>query len=62
MSIDYKGASLCTKLNGLTVITIVGLCILVVIVLMGEKGQLLADRKNKIRNLVEVAQATIRAS
>ena len=59
MSIDYKGASLRTKLNGLTVITIVGLCILVVIVLMGEKGQLLADRKNKIRNLVEVAQATI---
>ncbi|MBK7327145.1 MAG: methyl-accepting chemotaxis protein [Propionivibrio sp.] len=56
---DYKGASLRTKLNGLTVITIVGLCILVVIVLMGEKGQLLADRKNKIRNLVEVAQATI---
>ena len=37
MSIDYKGASLRTKLNGLTVITIVGLCILVVIVLMGEK-------------------------
>ena len=59
MSIDYKGASLRTKLNGLTVITIVGLCILVVIVLMGEKSQLLADRKNKIRNLVEVAQATI---
>ncbi|MBK7564215.1 MAG: methyl-accepting chemotaxis protein [Propionivibrio sp.] len=56
---DYKGASLRTKLNGLTVITIVGLCILVVIVLMGEKSQLLADRKNKIRNLVEVAQATI---
>ena len=59
MSIDYKGASLRTKLNGLTVITIVGLCILVVIVLMGEKSQLLADRQDKIRNLVEVAQATI---
>ena len=59
MSIEYKGASLRTKLNGLTVITIVGLCILVAIVLLGEKKQLLADREIKIRNLVEVAQATI---
>jgi methyl-accepting chemotaxis protein len=59
MSIEFKGASLRTKLNGLTVITIVGLCILVAIVLLGEKKQLLADREIKIRNLVEVAQATI---
>ncbi len=61
MSIDYKGASLRTKLNGLTVITIVGLCILVVIVLMGEKSQLLADRKNKTRNVVEVAHGVFEA-
>ena len=59
MSIENKGVSLRTKLNGLTVVTVVGLCILVAIVLLGEKAQLLTDRKDKIRNLVEVAQATI---
>ena len=54
-----SGISLRVKLNGLTVIAVVGLCLLSVIILMGERSQLLADRKEKIRNLVEVAQATV---
>jgi methyl-accepting chemotaxis protein len=58
MSID-NGMSLRTKLHGLTAITVVGLCVLVIVVLMGERSQLLADRQEKIRNLVEVAQATV---
>jgi len=58
MSID-NGMSLRSKLNGLTAITVVGLCVLVIVVLLGERRQLLADRQEKIRNLVEVAQATV---
>ncbi len=54
-----NGLSLRTKLNGLIAITVIGLCLLIIIVLMGEKNQLLADRKEKIRNLVEVAYATV---
>ena len=54
-----SGISLRAKLNALTVIAVVGLCLLSVIILMGERSQLLADRKEKIRNLVEVAQATV---
>ena len=54
-----NGMSLRTRLNGLAAITLIGLCLLVLIVLLGEKNQLLLDRKEKIRNLVEVAQSTI---
>lgn len=54
-----QGISLRTKLNGLTAIIVVGLCILITVVLIGEKSQLLADRKDKIRSLVEVAYATV---
>ncbi len=54
-----NGMSLRSKLNGLTAITVVGLCVLVVVVLLGERSQLLTDRQEKIRNLVEVAQATV---
>jgi methyl-accepting chemotaxis protein len=54
-----NGMSLRARLNWLTAITVVGLCLLAVIVLLGERSQLLADRKEKIRNLVEVAQATV---
>ena len=54
-----SGMSLRSKLNTLTVITIAGLCLLSAIVLMGERSQLLEDRQEKIRNLVEVAQATV---
>ena len=58
MSIN-NAMSLRTKLNGLTAITVVGLCLLAAIVLIGERNQLLADRKEKVRNLVEVAHATV---
>lgn len=56
---NKNGMSLRTKLNGLTAITVAGLCVLVVVVLLGERSQLLTDRQEKIRNLVEVAQATV---
>ena len=54
-----SGLSLRAKLNGLTIVAIFGLCLLSVIVLIGERNQLLTDRQEKIRNLVEVAQATV---
>ena len=51
--------TLSARLNRLIVLTVIGLCILVAIVLLGEKNQLLLDRKETIRNLVEVAQTTV---
>jgi len=48
-----------SRLNALTAITIIGLCLLSAIVLFGERNQLLADRQEKVRNLVEVAQTTV---
>jgi methyl-accepting chemotaxis protein len=50
-----------TKLNGLTAIAVVTLCILGAIVLIGEKDQILADRMEKVRSLVETAQSTVAA-
>ncbi|MBS1230310.1 MAG: mcp [Proteobacteria bacterium] len=54
-----NGLSLRSKLNVLTVLTVIALCLLAAIVLIGEKSQLLADRKDKVHSLVEVAQATV---
>jgi methyl-accepting chemotaxis protein len=54
-----KAMSLRSKLNALIAVTVIGLCLLATIVLIGEKSQLLADRKDKIRSLVEVAQTTV---
>lgn len=51
--------SLRAKLNGLTIATIVALCLLSIIMLMGLRSQLLTDRQEKVRSLVEVAQATV---
>ncbi len=51
--------SLRSKLKGLTAVTVVGLCLLSAIVLIGERNQLLSDRQDKVRNLVEVAQSTV---
>lgn len=51
--------SLRTKLNGLTIATVVGLCVLFAVVLSGEKTQLLNDRKEKLRNVVETAHGII---
>ena len=54
-----NGLSLRSKLNLLTVLTVIALCLLATIVLIGEKSQLVADRKDKVRSLVEVAQTTV---
>ena len=51
--------SLRSKLNGLTVLTIFGLCLLATVVLISEKTQLLNDRQEKVRSLVEVAHTTV---
>jgi methyl-accepting chemotaxis protein len=51
--------SLRTKLNGLTIATVVGLCVLFAVVLSGEKTQLLNDRKEKLRNVVETAHGVV---
>jgi methyl-accepting chemotaxis protein len=48
-----------TKLNGLTAIAVIALCILGAIVLITEKEQILADRMEKVRALVETAQSTV---
>jgi methyl-accepting chemotaxis protein len=54
-----NGLSLRAKLHGLSVITVLGLCALFAVLLLNERSQLLADRQEKVRNLVEVAQATV---
>ncbi|MBN9421987.1 MAG: chemotaxis protein [Candidatus Accumulibacter sp. 66-26] len=53
------GMSLRNKLLSLTIATIVGLCVLFTALLINEKAQLLSDRQEKVRNLVEVAHATV---
>ncbi len=53
------GMSLRTKLVGLTVATVIALCVLFAVVLSSEKSQLLADRQDKIRNVVEVATGVL---
>lgn len=54
-----NGMTLKTKLIGLTLVTIAGLCILFTILLLKEKNQLMGDRQEKVRNLVEVAHSTV---
>lgn len=54
-----SGMSLRNKLLSLTIATIVGLCVLFTALLINEKAQLLSDRQEKVRNLVEVAHATV---
>ncbi|PKO57148.1 MAG: methyl-accepting chemotaxis protein, partial [Betaproteobacteria bacterium HGW-Betaproteobacteria-21] len=51
--------SLRNRLIMLTLATVVGLCVLFVVVLMNQRAQLLGDRQEKVRNLVEVAHATV---
>jgi len=55
----FREMTLRSRLNSLTAITIAGLCLLIVVVLIGEKNQLLLDRQEKVRNLVEVAHTTV---
>jgi len=54
-----NGMSLKAKLQLLSIVNIVALIVLVFVFLQSEKSQLLQDRQEKIRNLVEVAHATI---
>ena len=54
-----SGTSLRTKLLGLSVTTVVALALLFVVTLANDKQQMMTDRQEKIRNLVEVAHATI---
>jgi methyl-accepting chemotaxis protein len=51
--------SLQAKLRTLTIMTVVGLCVLFTVLLHNERNQLLSDRQDKVRNLVEVAAATV---
>ena len=53
------GMSLRSKLLGLTIATIVALCVLFAVVLSNEKSQLLADRQDKTRNVVEAATGVL---
>ena len=53
------GMSLRSKLFGLTIATIVALCVLFAVVLSNEKSQLLADRQDKTRNVVEAATSVL---
>jgi methyl-accepting chemotaxis protein len=57
--ITILGMTLRAKLRSLTIITIASLCVLFVVLLNNERNQLLIDRQDKVRNLVEVATATV---
>lgn len=56
---SVSSISLRNKLVALTVATVIGLCVLFAVVLMNQRSQLLNDRQEKVRNLVEVAHATV---
>lgn len=53
------GMPLRTKLLGLTVATVLALCVLFAVVLSNEKSQLISDRKEKLRNVVETAHGIL---
>ena len=53
------GMTLRTKLVAMTAGTIVALIILFAVLLINGKSQMLGDRQDKVRNLVEVAHATV---
>ena len=59
MSTPTTGMTLNTKLHGLTVATVLALCVFFAVALSSEKDQLLSDRKDKTRNVVEVAHSVI---
>ena len=54
-----NGLSMRTKLLGLSLFTVAALTLLFVVSLSNTRQQLMADRQEKVRNLVEVAHATI---
>jgi len=56
---NSQGIGLRTKLIGMTVATVVALGILFTVLLFNERSQLMRDRQDKVRNLVEVAHSTL---
>ncbi len=47
------------KLHALTIVTVIGLCTLAAVVLFNEREQLMHDRQEKVRSLVESAQSVV---
>ena len=47
------------KLTAMTIATIGALIVLFAVLLINGKSQMLGDRQDKVRNLVEVAHATV---
>jgi methyl-accepting chemotaxis protein len=56
---NANGMSLRSKLTAMTLGTIAALVVLFAILLINGKSQMLGDRQDKVRNLVEVAHATV---
>ncbi len=56
---NNAGMKLSSKLVAMTVATAVALCVLFAVLLINEKNQLIADRKEKIRNLIEYAHSQL---
>ncbi|WP_428827579.1 methyl-accepting chemotaxis protein [Azonexus sp. IMCC34842] len=56
---NTEGFTLRGKLVAMTTATIVALIVLFAVLLINGKSQMLGDRKDKVRNLVEVAQTTV---
>ena len=54
-----NGLSLRAKLIGVTIGTVVALCVLFGVLLVNERSQLMADRQDKVRNLVEAAHSVM---
>jgi len=54
-----QGITLRGKLSAMTIATIAALIVLFTVLLISSKNQMLDDRENKVRNLVEVAHATV---
>ncbi|WP_412480391.1 methyl-accepting chemotaxis protein [Azonexus sp. IMCC34839] len=53
------GMSLRSKLMTMSVATVLALTVLFIVLLINSKSQMLGDRQDKVRNLVEVAHATV---
>ena len=54
-----SGLSLRAKLIGVTTGTVIALCVLFGVLLANQRSQLMADRQDKVRNLVEAAHSTV---
>jgi methyl-accepting chemotaxis protein len=54
-----QGMTLRSKLAAMTLATIAALILLFSVLLINSKSQMLGDREDKVRNLVEVAHATV---